>query len=76
MYLAISHLGNTGKDAFIWKVIAEGEYKEIKLLKHALIKRSRTNELGGFSAVGGYYPASINFELLRQTRLNCEGGAV
>ena len=43
-----------GKDAFTWKVVAEGEDEAIKLLEHVLIERWRTNELGGFNAVGGY----------------------
>ena len=43
-----------GKDAFIWKVVAEGEDDVIKLLEHVLIERLETNQLGGFNAVGGY----------------------
>ena len=43
-----------GKDAFTWKVVAEGEDEVIKLLEHALIERLGTNQLGGFNAVGGY----------------------
>ena len=47
-------LGEYGKDAFTWKVVSEGEDEVIKLLEHALIERLRTNELGGFNAVGVY----------------------
>ena len=42
-----------GKDAFAWKVVAEGEDDVIKLLEHALIERLETNQLEGFNAVGG-----------------------
>ena len=43
-----------GKDAFTWKVVAEGEDEAIKLLEHVLIEAWRTNELGGFNAIGGF----------------------
>ena len=54
------------KDAFTWKVVAEGEDEVIKLLEHALIERLGTNQLGGFNAVGGYaLPPVRNLEFDR-----------
>ena len=42
-----------GKDAFAWRVVAEGEDAVIRLLEQVLIDRLGTASLGGFNAVGG-----------------------
>ena len=42
-----------GKDAFAWRVVAEGEAEVIKLLEQVLIERLGAARLGGFNAVGG-----------------------
>ena len=46
-------LRRCGPEAFIWRVVAEGEETAIKLLEAALISAWGTANLGGLNAVGG-----------------------
>ena len=48
-----------GKDAFTWKVVAEGEDEAIKLLETALIAEWGTAKSGGFNATGLYAEAPV-----------------
>ncbi len=48
-----------GKDAFTWKVVAEGEDEVIKLLETALIAAWGTAYLGGFNSTGLYAEAPL-----------------
>lgn len=48
-----------GKDAFAWKVVAEGEDEVIKLLETALIAAWGTARLGGFNSTGLYAEAPV-----------------